>query len=85
MVEDWQSIIKQLEAKQKSFKPGDLEILNVASLIQSIEGDLLGGNFGHAEFFQENPEVRERHLTHIRELISRYIPEDASVNKDSSA
>lgn len=75
MVEDWRSIIKQLEATQKTFPPGDPEILNVASIIQSIEADALGGNLGHAQYFLHHPEDKASALAGIRKLIAKYLPQ----------
>lgn len=75
MTESWQSVIEKLEAKQKSLPPGDPRILDIASVIQSIEADALGGNYGHARFFMTDPNAKKSTLQGIRRLVIEFVPE----------
>jgi hypothetical protein len=74
MVEDWQSIIAQLEAQQKNLQPGNPDKLDIALTIQLIQADVLDGNTGHAQYFLTNPEAKELALGDIRTRIARQLP-----------
>jgi hypothetical protein len=74
MHEDWNSIIRQLEAIQKTCDPGDLTILDIAATIQTIQAEALGGNQGHAQFFLRNPVEKDQAFARLHEMISKFIP-----------
>ena len=73
--ENWESIIEKLKIKQKTLQPGDNDIMGIESVIQSIEADALGGNFGHARYFLIDQQAKREVISDIRRLVIRYIPE----------
>lgn len=73
--DQWQEIRSKLEAKQKQLSPGDTDIMDIANVIQLIDADAFGNNYGHVKYFQQHPADKATHLEDIVNQVTHYLPE----------